>query len=87
MVRKGCYITREQDQALKREAKLLGISEAELIRRAIDSWLGSRARLGERRQEALAQLLQHTRHLAMHHRWPGGSSFDREALYTDRGAT
>ncbi|MCI0441560.1 MAG: hemin-degrading factor [Chloroflexi bacterium] len=35
-IRKQIYIEPEQDQMLKRQAKKLGISEAELIRRCID---------------------------------------------------
>jgi hypothetical protein len=36
MIRKQIYIRPEQDEALKRRAKQLGISEAELIRQDID---------------------------------------------------
>ncbi len=36
MVRKQIYIEPQQDELLKRRAKELGVSEAELIRRAID---------------------------------------------------
>jgi len=37
MVRKQIYITQEQDEELKRLAGRLNVSEAEVIRRAIDS--------------------------------------------------
>ena len=36
MVRKQAYISADQEQMLKRWAKALGVSEAELIRRGID---------------------------------------------------
>ena len=36
MVRKQLYIERRQDELLKDQAKQLGVSEAELVRRAID---------------------------------------------------
>lgn len=36
MVRKQIYITKRQDEWLKRQSKFRGISEAELIRLAID---------------------------------------------------
>lgn len=36
MVRKQVYIEPRQDELLKRRAKELGVTEAELIRRAID---------------------------------------------------
>ena len=35
MVRKQVYITSEQDELLKRRAKALGLSEAEIVRRGI----------------------------------------------------
>ena len=36
MVRRQIYLRPEQDEALKRRAQALGISESELIRRSID---------------------------------------------------
>lgn len=39
MVRKQIYIRKRQEQALKRQAKLRGVSEAEWIREAIDRQL------------------------------------------------
>lgn len=36
MVRKQIYIEHQQEELLKRRAKELGITEAELVRRAID---------------------------------------------------
>jgi hypothetical protein len=39
MIRKQLYIEARQDQALKDRAKALGISEAELMRRALDAVL------------------------------------------------
>jgi len=35
MVRKQVYITKEQDKLLKRRAKALGVSEAEVVRQGI----------------------------------------------------
>jgi hypothetical protein len=42
MVRKQVYITKEQDEELKRLSKTLGLTEAELIRQAIDQSLPTR---------------------------------------------
>ena len=36
MVRKQVYITTEQDKLLKRRAKALGVTEAEVVRRGIE---------------------------------------------------
>jgi hypothetical protein len=41
MVRKQVYIQRQQEAALKRLSKSRGLSEAELIRQAIDKQAGS----------------------------------------------
>jgi len=45
MVRKQVYITPEQDRLLKRRAKALGVSEAELVRRGVE--LASRVSAGQ----------------------------------------
>ncbi|MCG3140943.1 MAG: hypothetical protein HDKAJFGB_02091 [Anaerolineae bacterium] len=39
MVRKQIYLRKRQDQLLKRQAKLRGISEAEFLRQALDQVL------------------------------------------------
>ncbi len=36
MIRKQVYIEPEQDESIKQRARLMGITEAEVIRRAID---------------------------------------------------
>ena len=86
MIRKQLYITREQDHALKRQARALGVSEAELVRRALDA----AAREDARRplpgpDDPLAELLANTRRLASRSRLPAGYRFDRDDLY-ERGA-
>lgn len=43
LVRKQIYIKKTQDAALKRRAKIQGVSEAELIRQAIDRHLAQAA--------------------------------------------
>jgi hypothetical protein len=40
MIRKQIYIEPGQDNSLKKQAKRLGITEAEVIRRAIDRQMG-----------------------------------------------
>jgi len=41
MVRKQIYIESRQDTTLKKQAKIFGITEAEIIRRAIDRQMAS----------------------------------------------
>ena len=84
MVRKQLYITEHQDQALKQHAQVLGVSEAELVRRAIDQLLLETKRHRVCQRDALMQLLDNTQRLAQKHRLPHGSRFDREVLYADR---
>lgn len=86
MIRKQLYITREQDHALKRQARALGVSEAEVVRRALDEAVREtppRPQMGL--DDPLAELLANTRRLAGRHRLPVGYRFDRDELY-DRGA-
>jgi hypothetical protein len=43
MVRKQTYLTAEQDRRLKEMADRYHTTEAEILRRALDSWLGTEA--------------------------------------------
>lgn len=85
MIRKQLYITEAQEEALKERARSLGISEAELTRRALDAFLAESSLEPLRRRPALKRLLEHTRDLAERHRLPSDYEFDREGLYADRG--
>lgn len=39
MIRKNIYIDNEQNKQIKTMAKLLGVTESEIIRKSIDYWL------------------------------------------------
>lgn len=83
-VRKQLSLTPEQDRALKRRARELGVSEAELVRRALDAALAEGAGVaGVPAGSPLDELLAHTRRLGEGRRLEGG--WNREALYDDRG--
>jgi hypothetical protein len=84
MIRKQLYITEGQDEVLKDQARKLGISEAELARRALSAFLSERSPTATRRPEALETLLERTRSLSEKHRLPSGYRFDREDLYAER---
>jgi hypothetical protein len=84
MIRKQLYITEGQDEVLKDRARELGISEAELARRALSAFLSERSPTASRRPEALETLLERTRTLSEKHRLPSGCRFDREDLYGER---
>lgn len=82
MVRKQIYIRPEQDKALERRSKELGISEAELIRQYIDDGT-SRPSVADRKkawEEALAFMKERARM-----RVPQtGRTWTRDELYEER---
>lgn len=84
MIRKQLYITEGQEEAVKDQARRLGISEAELTRRALSAFLSERSPAASRRPEALEKLLDRMRSLSKKHHLPSGYRFDREDLYTER---
>ncbi len=82
MVRKQLYLTEAQDAALKRKADEAGISEAEVVRRALDQALITRSGASGRpgRAEAIESLTR---------TWADPVSalvetFDRDSLYQER---
>lgn len=84
MVRKQLYITEGQEDVLKDRARELGISEAELVRRALGSFLSKGSSTASRRPDALETLLERTRTLSKKHRLSSSYRFDREELYARR---
>lgn len=86
MIRKQLYITEAQEEALKSRARSLGISEAELARRALDAFLAESSSASSQRRPALERLLKRTRTLARDHRLPADYEFNREELYSDRAS-
>jgi hypothetical protein len=82
MIRKQLYLEERQHRALKRRAEELGVSEAEVMRRALDdalrdvqtrSWRPGRAQAGQR-------LVTTWRRRA----WRLETEFDREEVYGQR---
>lgn len=88
MFRKQLYISDEHERALKARARELGVSEAELVRRMLDSLLlggeGGTGLAGAGAVDALEGFLEEVDRLAESHRFPEGYRFDREELYEDR---
>ena len=81
-VRKQLSVTPEQDRALKRRSRELGVSEAELVRRALDAALADEATAAVPPGSPLDELLANTRRLAEGRRLDG--RVDRDSLY-ERG--
>lgn len=89
MIRKQVYIGPEQDRMLKRRARQRGVTEAEIIREALDrAALGLssvRAQSAGLDANAGRKALSFIRSLAgRSSKGPAGRSWTREALYEDR---
>ena len=90
MIRKQLYIGEEHDRALKRRARELGVSEAELVRRLLDGLVqeerGGGEISGPRATAALVDgFFAESDRTSEGHRFPEGYRFEREELYEDRG--
>lgn len=81
MIRKQLYLDAIQDKALKQRARELGLSEAEIVRRALDAVLFEGSAL--RGQRHLASFLKQAEELAEAHRPADSYRFDRQALYEE----
>lgn len=87
LVRKQFHIDEKQDRALKRRAKQLGISETEIVRRAIALVLreGQENELPPADHDvAVAGLIESMTTAARKHELPKGWKLDRERLYAER---
>ena len=85
MVRKQLYLREDQDALLKQKARDLGISEAELVRRALDRFLASPEEDQKSPEEAVLRFLDLAEEVQKHHRFPEDWRFCREEVYQERG--
>ena len=86
MVRKQLYISEEHERALKAQAKEMGVSEAELVRRLLDHLLlddgpGGALPLGW--AGSVRDFLKGADKIADSHSFPEDYRFDREELYEE----
>ena len=79
MIRKQLYLEASQDRALKRRAKELGVSQAELLRRALDAVLATEATPKTAQARVLADLLAEADVIASSYSF-GSYRFHRQAL-------
>ena len=85
MIRKQLYLDEAQERALKQRAKELGVSEAEIVRQALDQALRIKeASPAVRRRNELLQAIfdDADRHAESLHT-PEDYRFDRQALYEE----
>ncbi len=79
MVKKQVDIPESQDQALKRQARDLGVSETELIHLALETFLQSANQTaGTERQETLEGVIERAQSAAMKHHLPESYRFNRD---------
>ncbi len=86
MVRKQLYIAEDQERRLKRRARALGVSEAELVRRALEAALTDEAAALPRpdRDETVAGLLATIERIARRSAFPAAWKFSRHEAYSER---
>lgn len=85
LVRKQFHIDEKQDRALKKRAKQLGISETEIVRRAIALVLLRGTDLPPPDQDEAANALIESMSLAARkHKLPRSFQFDRGSLHDER---
>jgi hypothetical protein len=83
MIRKQFHIYPHQDAALKRKARELGLSEAELMHRALDAMLTETMQAMPARPSVLRALLEDIQALSFTHPAPEGYVFKRDDAYED----
>lgn len=79
-IRKQFYLESRQAHALKRAARRTGVSEAEIIRGALEEHLRA-ANAAQERQAAWDRVEAFTRSLMEQEPVPGGRTWRREELY------
>ncbi len=82
MIRKRFDLNPVQNAALKRKAHSLGISEAELVRRALNATLSEKIPASAQKDTALKSLLENSLRLSKIHRPNEAYRFDREDAYS-----
>lgn len=83
MIRKQLYLEETQERALKERAKNLGISEAEVVRRALDNALSGKKAKKPRSRQAIDDFLERAERLSAEHRPVAGYRFNRQELYEE----
>lgn len=86
VIRKQVYLTQAQNEALKRRARELGTSEAEVLRQIVDQLLSRDDEAARRtRVEAMREFLDLADKVVAEGRGlPPGYKFNREEVYRER---
>lgn len=83
MIRKQLYLEEDQDQALKRKAGELGVSEAEVVRRALDAALGLGSAPTELARQALEAFFTNAENMLSQVKDAHEYEFDRNQIYEE----
>ncbi len=83
MIRKQIYLESHHDRILKQKASRLGITEAEVIRRAIEGQVAS-ARMGDRDPQAWEREKRFIASRMSKRRLPGVRRWKREDTHEER---
>jgi Arc/MetJ-type ribon-helix-helix transcriptional regulator len=81
MVRKQIVMEPEQEAALEKRAAELGVSQSELIRRAIDDMLNAEEAARQRRREAMKEFLKLADEAVARGEGSYGATWTREELH------
>lgn len=86
MVRKQIYIPKQQDALLKRLAKQRGVSEAEVIRQALEREVEAPAPVLRDSKKALDEIVAYARSLRDRPEFMAGEpyKFNRDEIYEER---
>ena len=90
MIREQLRIGEEHDGALKRRAREIGVSEADLVRRLLDGLVveeGAGALAGSGATVALDDFFTEADRVSEEHRFPEAYRFERDELYENRGVS
>jgi hypothetical protein len=82
MVRKQVYISKEQDDRLKRASEVAGVTESELVRRGVDHETAEILK-GPRDPEAWAEFMAFAKKRAAMKVPQTGRTWTRDELYED----
>ena len=83
MIRKQLYLEEDQDQALQRKAGELGVSEAEVVRRALAAALGRGSAPTELARKALEAFFANTESMLSQVEEVPEYKFDRNQIYEE----
>ncbi len=87
MIRKQVYLESYQDQLLKKKSKLTGVSEAELVRQALEAHLHDGVAAGlvlsawEEEKRFIEQLIRQRKASGRKANKQGGRTWQRDDLY------